>query len=156
MLKILYYVIFFLFQTNHSMQGVHASAWSIIRYGQIARKQSLTGVCLDSLSRWENLQSGNIFLIKLLCKMLFCFNTDISLSINYHAQNYSSHIEMTFLLTLSRKIFVQQYILLSTFFYIFFGVFFLVEFTRSQVFQLLIVFKKSVNKSNAIFRWLVQ
>ncbi|XP_046847243.1 transformation/transcription domain-associated protein-like isoform X2 [Xenia sp. Carnegie-2017] len=44
-------------QTNHSMQGVHASAWSIIRYGQIARKQSLTGVCLDSLSRIHTIPS---------------------------------------------------------------------------------------------------
>ena len=39
-------------QSNHSMLGVHASAWAIIHYGYIARKQSLTGVCLDSLSRY--------------------------------------------------------------------------------------------------------
>ena len=38
-------------QSNHSMLGVHASAWAIIHYGYIARKQGLTGVCLDSLSR---------------------------------------------------------------------------------------------------------
>ncbi|CAB3995848.1 Transformation transcription domain-associated, partial [Paramuricea clavata] len=44
-------------QTNHSMQGVHASAWSIIRYGQVARKQSLSGVCLDSLSRIHTIPS---------------------------------------------------------------------------------------------------
>ena len=34
------------------MLGVHASAWAIIHYGYIARKQGLTGVCLDSLSRF--------------------------------------------------------------------------------------------------------
>lgn len=36
------------------MLGVHASAWAIIHYGYIARKQSLTGVCLDSLSRYTS------------------------------------------------------------------------------------------------------
>lgn len=39
-------------QSNHSMLGVHASAWAIIHYGYIARKQNLTGVCLDWLSRF--------------------------------------------------------------------------------------------------------
>ena len=38
-------------QSSHAMLGVHASAWAIIHYGYIARKQNLTGVCLDSLSR---------------------------------------------------------------------------------------------------------
>lgn len=38
-------------QSNHSMLGVHASAQAIIHFGKIARKQMLTGVCLDSLSR---------------------------------------------------------------------------------------------------------
>lgn len=38
-------------QSNHSMLGVHASAQAIIHFGKIARKHSLTGVCLDSLSR---------------------------------------------------------------------------------------------------------
>ncbi|KAK2564815.1 Transformation/transcription domain-associated protein [Acropora cervicornis] len=44
-------------QSNHSMLGVHASAWAIIHYGYIARKQSLTGVCLDSLSRIHTIPS---------------------------------------------------------------------------------------------------
>ncbi|KFM75841.1 Transformation/transcription domain-associated protein, partial [Stegodyphus mimosarum] len=38
-------------QTNHAMLGVHASAQSIIHYGKIARKQGLTNVCLEALSR---------------------------------------------------------------------------------------------------------
>ena len=37
--------------SNHSMLGVHASAQAIIHFGKIARKQNLTGVCLDSLSK---------------------------------------------------------------------------------------------------------
>lgn len=37
--------------SNQSMLGVHASAQAIIHFGKIARKHSLTGVCLDSLSR---------------------------------------------------------------------------------------------------------
>ncbi len=36
------------------MLGVHASAQAIIHFGKVARKQNLTGVCLDSLSRLEN------------------------------------------------------------------------------------------------------
>ena len=36
---------------------VHASAWSIIYYGYIARKHGLTGVCLDSLSRIHTIPS---------------------------------------------------------------------------------------------------
>lgn len=40
-----------------SFQGVHASAWSIIYYGYIARKHGLTGVCLDSLSRIHTIPS---------------------------------------------------------------------------------------------------
>ncbi|XP_078376381.1 transformation/transcription domain-associated protein-like isoform X4 [Oculina patagonica] len=44
-------------QSNHSMLGVHASAWAIIHYGYIARKQGLTGVCLDSLSRIHTIPS---------------------------------------------------------------------------------------------------
>ena len=42
---------------NHAMLGVHASAWSIIYYGYIARKHGLTGVCLDSLSRIHTIPS---------------------------------------------------------------------------------------------------
>ena len=37
--------------SNHSMLGVHASAQAIIHFGKIARKQNLTGVCRDSLSK---------------------------------------------------------------------------------------------------------
>ncbi len=37
--------------SNHSMLGVHASAQAIIHFGKVARKHSLTGVCLESLSR---------------------------------------------------------------------------------------------------------
>ncbi|XP_048580263.1 transformation/transcription domain-associated protein isoform X2 [Nematostella vectensis] len=44
-------------QSNHAMLGVHASAWAIIHYGYIARKQNLTGVCLDSLSRIHTIPS---------------------------------------------------------------------------------------------------
>ncbi|CAH3023319.1 unnamed protein product [Porites evermanni] len=44
-------------QSNHSMLGVHASAWAIIHYGYIARKQNLTGVCLDWLSRIHTIPS---------------------------------------------------------------------------------------------------
>lgn len=40
--------------SNHSMLGVHASAQAIIHFGKIARKHGLTGVCLDSLSRFGN------------------------------------------------------------------------------------------------------
>ena len=55
-------------QSNHSMLGVHASAWAIIHYGYIARKQGLTGVCLDSLSRFvwtlrasiHDIRTGNL------------------------------------------------------------------------------------------------
>ena len=36
---------------NQSMLGVHASAQAIIHFGKIARKQNLTSVCLESLSR---------------------------------------------------------------------------------------------------------
>jgi len=43
--------------SNHAMLGVHASAWSIIYYGYIARKHGLTGVCLDSLSRIHTIPS---------------------------------------------------------------------------------------------------
>ena len=53
-LTLFWFCLFFFFkqQSNHSMLGVHASAWAIIHYGYIARKQGLTGVCLDSLSRF--------------------------------------------------------------------------------------------------------
>ncbi|XP_073941495.1 transcription-associated protein Nipped-A isoform X1 [Choristoneura fumiferana] len=37
--------------SNHSMLGVHASAQAIIHFAKIARKHSLSGVCLDSLHR---------------------------------------------------------------------------------------------------------
>jgi len=37
--------------SNHSMLGVHASAQAIIHFGKIARKQNLSSVCLDSLSK---------------------------------------------------------------------------------------------------------
>ena len=43
--------------TFFSISGVHASAWSIIYYGYIARKHGLTGVCLDSLSRIHTIPS---------------------------------------------------------------------------------------------------
>lgn len=43
--------------SNHAMLGVHASAWSIIHYGHVARKHDLTGVCLDSLSRIHTIPS---------------------------------------------------------------------------------------------------
>eukprot|EP00794_Sanderia_malayensis_P003407 gene3407-3897_t len=43
--------------SNHAMLGVHASAWSIIHYGHVARKHGLTGVCLDSLSRIHTIPS---------------------------------------------------------------------------------------------------
>ena len=36
---------------NQSMLGVHASAQAIIHFGKSARKQNLTSVCLESLSR---------------------------------------------------------------------------------------------------------
>ena len=42
---------------NHAMLGVHASAWSIIHYGHVARKHDMTGVCLDSLSRIHTIPS---------------------------------------------------------------------------------------------------
>ncbi|XP_052224459.1 transformation/transcription domain-associated protein-like isoform X9 [Dreissena polymorpha] len=42
---------------NHSMLGVHASAQAIIHFGKIARKHSLSGVCLDSLSRIHTIPS---------------------------------------------------------------------------------------------------
>ena len=45
-------VLCFQSQSNHSMLGVHASAQAIIHFGKIARKHNLTGVCLDSLSRY--------------------------------------------------------------------------------------------------------
>lgn len=51
------YCLFFLTlqaNSNHSMLGVHASAQAIIHFGKIARKHGLTGVCLDSLSRFGN------------------------------------------------------------------------------------------------------
>ena len=44
-------------QQNHSMLGVHASAQAIIHFGKVARKQNLTGVCLDSLSRIHTIPS---------------------------------------------------------------------------------------------------
>ena len=37
--------------SNHSMLGVHASAQAIIHFGKVARKQNLTSVCLESLSK---------------------------------------------------------------------------------------------------------
>ncbi|EZA54681.1 Transformation/transcription domain-associated protein [Ooceraea biroi] len=37
--------------TNHSLLGVHASMQAIIHFGKIARKQSLSGVCLESLAK---------------------------------------------------------------------------------------------------------
>ena len=37
--------------SNHSKIGVHASAQAIIHFGKVARKQNLTSVCLDSLSK---------------------------------------------------------------------------------------------------------
>lgn len=37
--------------SSHAMLGVHASAQAIIHFGKMARKQNLTGVCQDSLSR---------------------------------------------------------------------------------------------------------
>merc|ERR1711971_422814 len=37
--------------SNHSMLGVHASAQAISHFGKIARKQNLSSVCLDSLSK---------------------------------------------------------------------------------------------------------
>ncbi|XP_077979126.1 transformation/transcription domain-associated protein-like [Glandiceps talaboti] len=43
--------------SSHSMLGVHASAQSIIHYGKIARKQGLTGTCLDWLSRIHTIPS---------------------------------------------------------------------------------------------------
>ncbi|XP_070565955.1 transformation/transcription domain-associated protein-like isoform X2 [Ptychodera flava] len=43
--------------SSHSMLGVHASAQSIIYYGKIARKQGLTGTCLDWLSRIHTIPS---------------------------------------------------------------------------------------------------
>ena len=45
------------FESCFLFSGVHASAWSIIYYGYIARKHGLTGVCLDSLSRIHTIPS---------------------------------------------------------------------------------------------------
>ena len=39
------------------MLGVHASAQAIIHFGKVARKQNLTSVCLDSLSKIYNIPS---------------------------------------------------------------------------------------------------
>nr|XP_054766791.1 transformation/transcription domain-associated protein-like [Lytechinus pictus] len=44
-------------QHNHTMLGVHASAQSIINYGKVARKHSLIGPALDSLSRIHTIPS---------------------------------------------------------------------------------------------------
>ena len=57
------------------MLGVHASAWAIIHYGYIARKQGLTGVCLDSLSRLveAHLMQFNITLIFPLTSFHVCY-----------------------------------------------------------------------------------
>uniref|UniRef100_A0ABM0MIW8 Transformation/transcription domain-associated protein-like n=1 Tax=Saccoglossus kowalevskii TaxID=10224 RepID=A0ABM0MIW8_SACKO len=43
--------------SSHAMLGVHASAQSIIYYAKIARKQGLTGACLDWLSRIHTIPS---------------------------------------------------------------------------------------------------
>ncbi|XKL66766.1 hypothetical protein PGB90_010186 [Kerria lacca] len=42
---------------QHSILGVHASAQAIIHFGKIARKQNLTAVCLDSLTRLYTIPS---------------------------------------------------------------------------------------------------
>lgn len=42
---------------SHAMLGVHASAQSIIYFGNIARKHGLIGVCLDSLNRIHTIPS---------------------------------------------------------------------------------------------------
>ena len=57
------------------MLGVHASAWAIIHYGYIARKQGLTGVCLDSLSRLvvAHLMQFNITLNLPLTSFYVCY-----------------------------------------------------------------------------------
>ena len=65
-------------QSNHSMLGVHASAWAIIHYGYIARKQGLTGVCLDSLSR-------------LVVAHLMQFNTTLNLPLTSFHVCYRIH-----------------------------------------------------------------
>ncbi|XP_033101198.1 transformation/transcription domain-associated protein-like isoform X1 [Anneissia japonica] len=43
--------------SSHAMLGVHASAQSIINYGKVARKHSLIGPALDSLSRIHTIPS---------------------------------------------------------------------------------------------------
>lgn len=47
--------------SSHAMLGVHATATSIISYAEVARKQDLCGVCLDSLSRIHTIPSVPIF-----------------------------------------------------------------------------------------------
>ena len=51
-------------QSNHSMLGVHASAQAIIHFGKIARKHNLTGVCLDSLSRYQYSHQCLLFFLR--------------------------------------------------------------------------------------------
>ncbi|EDV27262.1 uncharacterized protein TRIADDRAFT_23101 [Trichoplax adhaerens] len=46
---------------SHAMLGVHATATSIISYAEVARKQDLCGVCLDTLSRIHTIPSVPIF-----------------------------------------------------------------------------------------------
>ncbi|KAK6165821.1 hypothetical protein SNE40_022660 [Patella caerulea] len=43
--------------STNSMLGIHASAQAIIHFGKIARKNNLTGVCLDTLSRIHTIPS---------------------------------------------------------------------------------------------------
>lgn len=51
------------------MLGVHASAQAIIHFGKIARKHGLTGVCLDSLSRFGNV----IYPLEMLFTLWKCY-----------------------------------------------------------------------------------
>ncbi|ESP00831.1 hypothetical protein LOTGIDRAFT_140419, partial [Lottia gigantea] len=43
--------------SSNSMLGIHASAQAIIHFGKIARKNGLTGVCLDTLNRIHTIPS---------------------------------------------------------------------------------------------------
>lgn len=59
--------------TNIKMLGVHASAQAIIHFGKIARKQNLTGVCQDSLSRIYTIPS---------VPLVDCFHVNFNFNFN--------------------------------------------------------------------------
>ena len=56
--------------SNHSMLGVHHSAQAIIHFGKVARKQNLTSVCLDSLSKIYTIPSVLVPIVDCFQKIL--------------------------------------------------------------------------------------